>query len=71
MKTGWRFMAWRPSTAVRVNISHNDHRIAMMAAMAATACDGPVLLEDAGSVKKSYPDFWQVYAALGGRAEEV
>ena len=51
--------------------SHNDHRIAMMAAMAATACDGPVLLEDAGSVKKSYPDFWQVYAALGGRAEEV
>ena len=43
----------------------------MMAAMAATVCDGPVFLEDAGSVKKSYPDFWQVYAALGGRAEEV
>lgn len=51
--------------------SHNDHRIAMMAAMAATACDGPVLLRDAGSVKKSYPDFWQVYAALGGKVQEV
>ena len=49
----------------------NDHRIAMMAAVAATRCRGPVRLRGAECVAKSYPDFWQVYAALGGRLQEV
>ena len=44
----------------------NDHRIAMMAAIAATGCTGPVTLLGADCVKKSYPDFWEVYQALGG-----
>lgn len=51
--------------------SHNDHRIAMMLAMAATRADGPVTLRDAGSVHKSYPDFWADYRALGGVFEVI
>lgn len=47
--------------------SFNDHRIAMMTAVAATRCEAPVVLRDAGCVKKSYPDFWEDYAALGGK----
>ncbi|MHA5219446.1 3-phosphoshikimate 1-carboxyvinyltransferase [Dysosmobacter sp. Phy] len=43
-----------------------DHRIAMMAAIAATGCTGPVTLLGAECVKKSYPDFWEVYQSLGG-----
>lgn len=44
-----------------------DHRIAMMAAVAATRCEGgSVRLLGADCVKKSYPDFWEVYQALGG-----
>lgn len=46
--------------------SHNDHRIAMMLAMAATRAEGRVVIRDAGAVAKSYPDFWEDYAALGG-----
>ena len=44
----------------------NDHRIAMAAAIAATACTGPVTLRGAECVQKSYPDFWEVYQSLGG-----
>ena len=52
--------------------SFNDHRIAMMTAIAATRCVAPVKLTDAGCVKKSYPNFWEDYASLGGsiRKEE-
>lgn len=46
--------------------SHNDHRIAMMLAIAATRAEGPVLIGDAGSVAKSYPHFWEDYRKLGG-----
>jgi len=45
---------------------HNDHRIAMMAAIAATRCEEPVTLVGADCVKKSYPDFWEHYRMLGG-----
>lgn len=53
---------------------HNDHRIAMMAAIAATNCDAPVTITGAECVKKSYPNFWADYEALGGviaRTEEA
>ena len=49
--------------------SFNDHRIAMMTAMAATRCTAPVRLTDAGCVKKSYPNFWEDYEKLGGRVQ--
>lgn len=45
----------------------NDHRIAMMAAIAATRCEAPVTLVGAECVKKSYPNFWEDYEKLGGR----
>ena len=53
---------------------HNDHRIAMMAAIAATNCDAPVTITGAECVRKSYPNFWADYEALGGviaRTEEA
>ena len=50
---------------------HNDHRIAMMAAIAAVRCEGPVTITGAECVKKSYPRFWEDYAALGGRISQA
>ncbi|MBQ3257117.1 MAG: 3-phosphoshikimate 1-carboxyvinyltransferase [Oscillospiraceae bacterium] len=44
----------------------NDHRIAMMTAVAATRCAAPVKLLGADCVKKSYPNFWEDYEKLGG-----
>ena len=46
--------------------SFNDHRIAMMAAIAATRCGKPVTIAGAECVAKSYPDFWEDYEALKG-----
>lgn len=45
---------------------HNDHRIAMMGAVAATRCAAPITLTGAQCVAKSFPDFWEVYQQLGG-----
>lgn len=39
--------------------SHNDHRIAMAAAIASLRCKEPVILEDPMAVRKSYPGFYQ------------
>ncbi len=47
----------------------NDHRIAMAMAICSTCCEGPVHLEGAQCVKKSYPDFWQDFKALGGNVQ--
>lgn len=47
----------------------NDHRIVMAAAVAATACSGPVVIRGAEAVSKSYPSFWADYEALGGRIQ--
>ena len=44
----------------------NDHRIVMAAAVAATRCQGPVVIRGAEAVKKSYPHFWRDYEELGG-----
>ena len=51
--------------------AHNDHRIAMMAAIAATRCAAPIVLNGAECVAKSYPNFWDDYSRLGGQIEEV
>jgi 3-phosphoshikimate 1-carboxyvinyltransferase len=39
--------------------SHNDHRIAMCLAIAATIATDTVEIHGAESVAKSYPDFWR------------
>ena len=46
--------------------SFNDHRIAMMAAIAATRCNHPVTINGAECVSKSYPNFWEEFEQLGG-----
>jgi len=38
--------------------SRHDHRIAMSCAIAALRADGPVVVNDAEAVGKSYPQFW-------------
>ena len=50
--------------------SHNDHRIAMAAAIAATICTEPVTILGAEAVSKSYPKFWEEYHRLGGNYEQ-
>jgi len=49
--------------------SHNDHRIAMSMAIAATVATGAVIVNGADSVRKSYADFWDDYSSLGGETE--
>ena len=50
--------------------SHNDHRIAMAAAIAACRCEGEVIIDGAlKAVKKSYPEFFRDYKKLGGTTE--
>ena len=46
-----------------------DHRIVMAAVLAALLCKESVMILDADSVRKSYPGFWEDFAALGGEAE--
>lgn len=47
--------------------SHNDHRIAMSAAIASIISTGPVEITGADAVNKSYPAFWDDFMALGGK----
>ena len=47
-----------------------DHRIAMAAAIAATCAAGPVTIQGAEAVNKSYPNFWAEYRRLGGNYEQ-
>ena len=48
-----------------------DHRIVMAASVAASFAEGPVTVLDAESVSKSYPGFFDQFAALGGQAKEI
>jgi 3-phosphoshikimate 1-carboxyvinyltransferase len=50
--------------------AHGDHRIAMMAAIASTACTEPVTITGAQAVKKSYPNFWNDLKSLGKKVIE-
>ena len=50
--------------------SHGDHRIAMALAAAAVAARGPVGIEDAECVAKSYPGFFEDLASVGVRIDE-
>jgi 3-phosphoshikimate 1-carboxyvinyltransferase len=45
--------------------SHNDHRIAMMAAVMATAATGAVTITGAEAVDKSFPEFYALMTRLG------
>jgi 3-phosphoshikimate 1-carboxyvinyltransferase len=45
--------------------SHNDHRIAMMAAVMALTATGEVTITGAEAVAKSFPDFFNALAGIG------
>lgn len=51
--------------------SYGDHRIVMAAAVAALRCDGNVTIKGAEAVKKSYPNFFDDYKNLGGKADVI
>jgi 3-phosphoshikimate 1-carboxyvinyltransferase len=46
--------------------SHGDHRIAMAAAVAANACDGPSTVRGWRAVASSYPGFAADLASVTG-----
>ena len=48
----------------------NDHRIAMSLAVASTRCEKEIILEEAESVRKSYPHFWDDFVKMGGEIEK-
>ncbi len=58
----------RPLHGAQVH-SHNDHRIAMMCAVAALRADGPTTIGGAEAITKSYPRFWEDLQSLGARIE--
>lgn len=45
-----------------------DHRIVMSAAAASVFCDSEVVIRGAQAVTKSYPDFFEKFNRLGGKA---
>lgn len=51
--------------------SHGDHRIAMMAAIAALLADGPTTIRQAECIATSFPGFVRRLHALGAEAEMV
>lgn len=50
--------------------TYDDHRIAMMLAIAATICEKEVIIDNKECVQKSYPSFWEDYQMLGGVIHE-
>ena len=49
----------------------NDHRIAMSLAVASSRCEKEIILEEAESVRKSYPHFWDDFVKMGGEIEII
>ena len=50
--------------------SHSDHRIAMTIAIASSCYEDEIILDNLDCVKKSYPNFWEVFLSLGGKIYE-
>lgn len=50
--------------------SYNDHRMAMMEAIASTVCKECVVIDNKECVQKSYPSFWECFESLGGEYDE-
>ena len=49
--------------------TYHDHRMVMLASIAALVCDGPVEVRGADALDKSWPEYISVYRSLGGKAE--
>ncbi|MFZ9660537.1 MAG: 3-phosphoshikimate 1-carboxyvinyltransferase [Chitinophagaceae bacterium] len=50
--------------------SRHDHRIAMACAVAALRAEGPVTIEEAEAINKSYPEFYEHIKSLGALIKE-
>ena len=49
----------------------NDHRIVMSMATAAVGSTKEIFVTDPMSINKSYPDFFEDYNSLGGKADVI
>ncbi|MCD7796845.1 MAG: 3-phosphoshikimate 1-carboxyvinyltransferase [Clostridiales bacterium] len=49
----------------------NDHRIVMAFSVAALFANGDTVIDDAESINKSYPSFFEDYNMLGGKANVI
>lgn len=63
---GLRIDGQKPLTGGAVS-AYGDHRIAMAMGIAATLAQGPVSIDGAECVAKSYPAFWTDFERLGGQ----
>ncbi|RAJ00274.1 3-phosphoshikimate 1-carboxyvinyltransferase [Chitinophaga skermanii] len=56
-------------TGIKAATVHSrfDHRIAMACAVAGLTADGPVVIEEAEAINKSYPEFFDHIAKLGAK----
>ncbi|MCI1665279.1 MAG: 3-phosphoshikimate 1-carboxyvinyltransferase [Atopobiaceae bacterium] len=61
----------RPSLTGGTVDARNDHRIAMMASIAACRCTSAVTVLGADCVSKSYPGFYTDFARLGGTVRQI
>lgn len=50
---------------------HNDHRIPMSMAVAATRCTSPLIIHGAECVSKSFPNYFDIYGQLGGEVKVI
>lgn len=50
---------------------YNDHRIVMAFSIAALFLDGETEIDDAMSINKSYPSFFEDYNGIGGKANVI
>ncbi len=48
---------------------YNDHRMVMLASIAATMAEKPVTVQGVQALNKSWPEYIDVYRTLGGKAE--
>ena len=62
--------AGAPFTAAEIDAA-GDHRIAMSAAVAALAAEGPVRVDDVDNVMTSFPRFAQVMSELGADVDTI
>ena len=49
--------------------NYNDHRMVMLGSVAATVAREPVTISGVEALNKSWPEYLNVYKALGGKAE--
>lgn len=50
---------------------YNDHRIVMAFSVAGLFLEGETVIDDAQSINKSYPDFFEDYNRIGGKANVI